>query len=778
MHRLYFRKAPCAPFFSQLPMKKFLLFSALFAALTACQEASAPIVPAQNAAALATPYVHNGDTSIFHVKDYSIEEGAVLSGLPAGVHSYMTSEGVYKIFGRPTSTLGTMRISTRKQTFEVPFIKGQKRGVQFRVAAFKGQDVKVKGEFNAWNSEASFLKWDGEAWVRNLVLAPGEYAYKLVVNGQEVMDPTNDIQQANGMGGFNNLLSVPYESQAEPRGVRFVGGGQSQLMFTPMPEDQEVLVMLNNRPLACKRSPLATIVELPEEVQAMELSWVRLYSARGGKLAPDALVPLRFGKVVEDPAELGRENWHTSIMYFAMIDRFYNGNAANDKPVEDPSVHPRANYQGGDLAGFQQKIEDGYFDSLGVNTLWISPLTQNPEDAWGLWNEGGPTSTFSGYHGYWPVSNIKPDHRFATEDEVHSFLAAAHARENNVLLDYVANHVHELHPVYQQHPEWATPKYTEDGRLNTQLWDEERLTTWFDTFMPTLELRNDTVADLMSDSALVWINQYAFDGFRHDATKHIPMNFTRLLTEKIRANSGKHIYQIGETYGSDELIASYVGSGKVDAQFNFNLYDAAFEAFTQEGVSFDRLKKSLQSSLTYYGYHHLMGNISGNQDKPRFASVASGDIRPGEDAKLAGWTRDIPQANERGFRKMACMHAFNIAVPGIPIFYYGDEIAMHGGNDPDNRKMMRFNDHNEREKALWTKTGELIQLRRSSMALNYGGTDIYQPEDNVLVIERQYANEFVRFFFNNNAEAVTLDKWGVTVPADDFTYQTEILQRD
>ena len=256
------------------------------------------------------------------------------------------------------------------------------------------------------------------------------------------------------------------------------------------------------------------------------------------------------------------------------------------------------------------------------------------------------------------------------------------------------------------------------------------------------------------------------------------MNFTRLLTEKIRKVSDKHVYQIGETYGSDELIASYLGSGKVDAQFNFNLYDAAFEAFTQEGVSFDRLKKSLESSLTYYGYHHLMGNISGNQDKPRFASMASGHLSPSEDSKLAGWTREIPEANERGFRKMACMHAFNIAVPGIPIIYYGDEIAMHGGNDPDNRKMMRFEDHNDREKALWEQTAELIHLRRNSMALNYGGTDIYQPEANVLVIERQFANEYVRFFFNNNAKEVTLEKWGITVPADNFTYHIQILERE
>ena len=80
--------------------------------------------------------------------------------------------------------------------------------------------------------------------------------------------------------------------------------------------------------------------------------------------------------------------------------------------------------------------------------------------------------------------------------------------------------------------------------------------------------------------------------------------------ERSSPTAEDHVYQIGETYGSDELIASYVGSGKVDAQFNFNLYDAAFEAFTQEGATFDRLRIALESSLTYYGHHHLMGNIS------------------------------------------------------------------------------------------------------------------------------------------------------------------------
>ena len=112
------------------------------------------------------------------------------------------------------------------------------------------------------------------------------------------------------------------------------------------------------------------------------------------------MIPLKYGEVVIDTKELDRKDWHTSIMYFAMVDRFFNGNPNNDQPVQDSTVHPRANYQGGDIEGMRQKLADGYFDALHTNTLWISPITQNPEDAWGLWNQGGPVSTFSGYHGY------------------------------------------------------------------------------------------------------------------------------------------------------------------------------------------------------------------------------------------------------------------------------------------------------------------------------------------------------------------------------------------
>ena len=85
----------------------------------------------------------------------------------------------------------------------------------------------------------------------------------------------------------------------------------------------------------------------------------------------------------------------------------------------------------------------------------------------------------------------------------------------------------------------------------------------------------------MTDSAMFWLTNYGIDGFRHDATKHIPEIFWRTLTGKVKrqvvAKTNQPVFQIGETYGSHELIKSYISTGMLDAQFDFNMYDIVME---------------------------------------------------------------------------------------------------------------------------------------------------------------------------------------------------------
>ncbi|MFI3240023.1 MAG: alpha-amylase family glycosyl hydrolase [Bacteroidales bacterium] len=503
----------------------------------------------------------------------------------------------------------------------------------------------------------------------------------------------------------------------------------------------------------------AIVVNIPAKASAMDRSYIRLYASLGDNLYSDILVPLTNGIAVSSVDEITRHDPHAQVLYSLMIDRFYNALPENDMPLNDPEVLPIADYMGGDIKGITEKVKSGFFTDLGISTIWMSPITQNPYDAWGLYPE--PRTKFSGYHGYWPIYSTMIDKRFGTDAELRELLDEAHKRDINVILDYVANHLHIMSPVIKEHPDWITDSILPDGRRNFELWDDERLTTWFDVHIPSLDLSREDICDAMTDSALYWIENYDLDGFRHDATKHIPEGYWRMLTSKMveRTAPERKLYQIGETYGSPELIGLYVKNGMLDAQFDFNVYDRAtwsFGAPDNQG-NLKELAEELQRSHAMYGAHNTMGYITGNHDRPRFISLAGGSVKWDEDSKLAGWTRDITVGDSTSYDKLAMLKAFILTIPGVPCIYQGDEYGIPGGNDPDNRHMMVFDGYNEKEQRNRDAAAKLAKLRAESLPLIYGDIIPLVAEKDVMVFARVYAGDVVVVAFNKGTEAMTID---------------------
>ncbi|MBQ2189807.1 MAG: hypothetical protein II452_02950 [Paludibacteraceae bacterium] len=491
-------------------------------------------------------------------------------------------------------------------------------------------------------------------------------------------------------------------------------------------------------------------------------SHLRVFAEDETYLYNDLLLPMQDGEIITDAAQLNRHDQQTQVLYSLMIDRFYNGNTANDWKMNSPEVLDIVDYQGGDLAGITAKIAEGYFDRLGVNTLWISPITQNPWDAWGCYpftngNKYDASKTytkFSGYHGYWPIYATRLDSRFGTPDELRTLLDSAHAHGMNVVLDYVANHMHINSPTLKEHPDWHTDSILPDGRRNFELWDDARLTTWFDKHIPTLDLEREDVCEAMTDSALYWLENYELDGFRHDACKHIPEGYWRMLGQKIATRwPDRPIWMIGETYGSPQLIGSYIKSGMLNAQFDFNVYFTAREALC--GLTgMNAVLDNELTSLATYGAHHTMGNISGNHDQIRFASIAGGAIDIHSQGKEEGWTREIGIGDaETAYKRALLMEVLNITLPGVPCIYQGDEYGEVGGNDPDNRHMMRFDGLNEEEAKMRAKVAELIHMRRQSMPLLYGDFIPMESNEDVISYKRVYLGQSV---------TVTIDRKNLT----------------
>lgn len=481
-------------------------------------------------------------------------------------------------------------------------------------------------------------------------------------------------------------------------------------------------------------------------------SYMRVYAEDEKYLYNDLLLPMQDGQIITDASQLNRHDQQAQVLYSLMIDRFYNGNAANDWKMNSPEVLDIVDYQGGDLAGITAKIADGYFDALGVNTLWISPITQNPWDAWGYYPftngnkyDAAKTYTkFSGYHGYWPIYATQLDSRFGTPEEFRTLLDSAHAHGINVVLDYVANHMHINSPTLQEHPDWHTDSILPDGRRNFELWDDARLTTWFDKHIPTLDLEREEVCEQMTDSALYWLANYELDGFRHDACKHIPEGYWRMLGQKIATRwPGRPIWMIGETYGSPELIGSYIKSGMLNAQFDFNVYFTAREALC--GLTgMDEVLSNELTSLATYGAHHTMGNISGNHDQIRFASIAGGAIDIHSYGKEEGWTQEIGIGDaDVAYKRALLLEVLNSTLPGVPCIYQGDEYAEVGGNDPDNRHMMRFEGLNDEQIQMRKQVAELMAMRRHSMPLLYGDLIPLESSADLISYKRVYLGQAV-----------------------------------
>ncbi len=701
-----------------------------------------------------TPVKLNYNKTEILLEDYFMDVSRIDSVFVADGMAFELSPDKKKLtienkgFAEPLSELN---IYIEGLPYSILMVTSNKRTAQITLKDNGYKKVQIKGEMNAWNPATAIMQKNGDTWMYDFSLSPGRYQYLFVVDGKDMLDPANETKVSNGSGGMNSLLELQ-----KPDPKRLPG------LFTKEQKSNSVIIGYKNRPTEIftfwenYRVPSRFLanaqieVDIPPEAKDKKRSHIRIYSYNEVGVGNDLMIPLENGKPLSTTKTITRADKEAQIMYFTLVDRFHNGNEKNDDPVVDKRVQPQANYQGGDLAGITKKIKDGYFKKLNINAIWLSPITQNPLEAFQEYPE--PKRYYTGYHGYWPVSSSKVDHRFGTEAEMKGMVDAAHGNDINILLDYVCNHVHIQHPIYKNNPDAVTRLDLPGGRKNIRIWEEQRLTTWFDTFIPSLDLSDPKMIDLQTDSTMYWIKKYNLDGFRHDATKHIPEAFWRTLTRKLKEEvmipQNKSLYQIGETYGSRDLIASYIGTGMLDSQFDFNIYFDSRDVFLNEDRSFEKLANSLDETFTYYGFHHTMGNMTGNHDQPRFISYAGGDLKFGENDREAGWNRKVGVGDPSGYSKLSSMTALMMTLPGVPVIFYGDEIGMPGANDPDNRRMMRFEGWSDLERATFDKAVKMTSIRRNSLPLIYGDFEILHIDKDVMAFARPYFDQLAVVAFN------------------------------
>ena len=151
--------------------------------------------------------------------------------------------------------------------------------------------------------------------------------------------------------------------------------------------------------------------------------------------------------------------WESANVYFLLLDRFQNGNPSNDNIIKrDKPTGPLRGFEGGDLRGIIQKLDEGYFTNLGINAIWMTPVV---EQIHGSVDEG--TGNSYGFHGYWTKDWTAIDPSYGTRADLKELVDKAHARGIRIMLDAVINHtgpVTELDPAYPSDWVRTSPKCT------------------------------------------------------------------------------------------------------------------------------------------------------------------------------------------------------------------------------------------------------------------------------------------------------------------------------
>ena len=419
-------------------------------------------------------------------------------------------------------------------------------------------------------------------------------------------------------------------------------------------------------------------------------------------------VPLLVAALTTWPAgqSLGQndDDWQDRIIYFALLDRFENGNPENDKAHGDPECNNAQDahaYQGGDLAGLKQRMDA--IAKLGANAIWVTPLYK------GVPQKVGDNC---GFPGYWAAFSdpyeFELDPRFGTAEEFDEVLTAARARDIKVILDMVVNHAGYDAPLVEQCPEWF-----HDPRTSLKLGSPEIFAPL--AGLPDFNHRNPEAAEYLLDLHTQWVERFKFDGIRMDTVKHVEPWYFRYWLNGIKA-SRPDLFIFGEI-----LDESYAGYGQyLDAGFaglfNFPLRRSLIDTFAKGG-SVDVTASRVQEMISLFGQRQsrLLVTLLDNHDVPRFMEEFPAEMSP-------------ETVHERYKLALTAL----LTLPGIPQLTYGNEVGMYGGADPDNRRMMPdwafepgFDepDHSgfvHRPGAVWAHLQRLIELRSQLPSLARG----------------------------------------------------------
>ncbi|MGA2234144.1 MAG: alpha-amylase family glycosyl hydrolase [Terriglobales bacterium] len=439
------------------------------------------------------------------------------------------------------------------------------------------------------------------------------------------------------------------------------------------------------------------------------------------------------------------------VIYLIMPDRFADGDPSNDRPAGSTGVYDRSQpkaYHGGDLRGIRQHLD--YLHDLGVTTLWLTPVWKN---------------TDSDYHGYHVVDFYALDDHMGSMQEYQALVADAHRLGMKVLIDYVVNHTgpHDPWANDPPTPTWfhGTPahhleaSYNFSGLVDPHASLREYLSTldgWFANKLPDLNQDDPALALYLAQNAMWWTETAQLDGFRQDTFPFSSRQFWSGWHERLRQVYPR-INDIGEVWDGDSTITSFFEGGRkqfdgIDSGlatvFDFPLYFALRDVVIK-GAPMGKIVEVLRHD-ELYPHPEMLVTFIGNHDTRRFVSE--------EGSSPA---------------KLKAALSLLLTLRGIPQIYSGDEIAMPGGDDPDNRRdfpggfpgdprnAFTASGRTAEQQDVFAYVQSLLALRKGHAALRTGKQWHIGWDDTYYAFLRELPEEKLLVVYNNAPKALELD---------------------
>ncbi|MEH7500824.1 alpha-amylase family glycosyl hydrolase [Neobacillus drentensis] len=400
--------------------------------------------------------------------------------------------------------------------------------------------------------------------------------------------------------------------------------------------------------------------------------------------------------------------WQDESVYSIMIDRFNDGDRKNDTDVnaKDPLA-----YNGGDIQGIIDKLD--YIQEMGFTAIRLTPIFDN---------------TKNGYHGFWVRDFYKVDEHFGTINTFQTLVKEAHKRKMKVMVDFVTNNVAADHPWISDSSkqDWFHKKLDIlDGNEN----QKELEKGWIDG-LPDLNQDNPEVKKYLIDAAKWWINKTDIDGISLPEVNYVPISFWSDFSNEVKKEK-KDLFLLGVTSKNTSTdIQEYEGAG-IDSVVNYQYSEKLRKTFADTDQSFNTLYSDADKNQNSF----LRVNFMDNEYTSRFTS----DIVAKKQFPGSRW-------------KTALVYLYT--TPGIPVIYYGTDIALNGGEIPENRGQMSFRAEKELIDYI-TKVGE---LRNQLPSLTRGTMEMLYDQHGMAVYKRVYKGETSIIAINNTSksQSVTL----------------------